>query len=315
MKTRSTLRGAVAMVLAAGLCLTGTSAAGAAPAEDRADVEKCGAGRGVPLNQVSIQLYTFAEYVGSGADAATLARLNIVLAELAEIGYRQVEPYTFNGLTAEQFDDLLAGYGLRATTRHGDTTEANWDAELAAAKTLGQKFTGSGGSAAPGIGSYEDTLATAATLDRLGKRSVRNGTGRIFVHNHQYEFTTTHLDPETGRQTSAWELLLRNSDPRYVSFQLDVGWAVDAGVDVPRLITRFGDRIDLLHIKDGVEVDGEFVQAPLGEGEVDLLPILRAAKGKVRFYVFEQDPIFFGEVDTMLDEARTSFRYLDCVTF
>ncbi|MCT2584830.1 sugar phosphate isomerase/epimerase family protein [Actinophytocola gossypii] len=311
----ATVRAALAAALSVGLILTGTAVSGAAPPENGPGVEERGAGRGVPDSQISIQLYTFAEYIGFGSDEATLDRLRFVLSELAEIGYRNVEPFTFNGLTAERFDALLDGYGLRATSRHGDTNEATWDAELANSRTLGQKFVGSGGSAAPGLWSYEDTLATAATLDRLGSRSVRNGTGKIFVHNHQNEFTTTFTDPTTGRAISAWELLLLNTDHRYVTFQLDVGWAVAAGVDVPRLLEKYGDRIDLLHVKDGTEVDGEFVQAPLGAGEVDLRPILAAAKGKVRYYVFEQDPIFFGEVDTMLDEARTSFRYLDRVTY
>jgi sugar phosphate isomerase/epimerase len=107
----------------------------------------------------------------------------------------------------------------------------------------------------------------------------------------------------------------RSTDPRYVTFQLDVAWAYNAGVDVPQLIEEFGKRIDLLHVKDGARADGELVQAPLGEGTLDLHSILAAAKGKVRYYVFEQDPIFFGEVDNMLDEARTSFNYLDCVAY
>jgi hypothetical protein len=59
------------------------------------------------------------------------------------------------------------------------TSEANWDANIADAKLLGQHWTGSGGFASPGIGSYENTLATAATLNRLGERSVKNGTGPI----------------------------------------------------------------------------------------------------------------------------------------
>ena len=96
---------------------------------------------------------------------------------LAEIGYRGVEPFTFYGWTAERFDALLDGHGLRATSRHGDTNETTWDAE-------------------PGLWSYEDTLETAATLDRLGSRSVRNGTGKIFVHQPS---TTPSPPPPPGR--------------------------------------------------------------------------------------------------------------------
>ena len=302
-KIPALLRVPLVLAVSAGLAL---------PAPVAAAAEGCGPAHPVPLSEISIQLYTFAEYVGFGDDEATHARLRTVLAELAHIGYRNVEPFTFNGLTAEQFRDLLREYGLRATSRHGSTAEAGWTAELADSRTLGQRHVGSGGSAAPGLGSYEDTLATAATLDRLGARSVANGTGKVYVHNHQHEFTTKYPDPATGELVSAWELLVRNTDRRYVTFQLDIGWAYDAGEDVAALLDRLGDRIELLHVKDGVRTAAELEQRPLGHGELPLPEILAAARGKVRNYVFEQDPVFFGEVDTMLDEARVSFDYLDC---
>ncbi|WP_146112527.1 MULTISPECIES: hypothetical protein [unclassified Arthrobacter] len=82
-----------------------------------------------------------------------------VLAELADIGYRNIEPF-------------------------GDTIEF--------AKTVGQKYVGSGGAASPGIGNLEDTLATVQTLNRLGERSKKSDTGKIFVHNHQGEFTSQY---------------------------------------------------------------------------------------------------------------------------
>ena len=55
-----------------------------------------GAGRS-GVNKISIQLWTFAEYVGFGEDAATIARLETVLGELSEMGYRNVEPFTLSG--------------------------------------------------------------------------------------------------------------------------------------------------------------------------------------------------------------------------
>ena len=94
------------------------------------------------------------------------------------------------------------------------TNEANWDANLADAKLLGQQWTGSGGFAAPGIGSYENVLATAETLNRLGERSVKNGTGTIFGHNHTSEFTTKYVDAQgDGTLKSAWQILVREHRP------------------------------------------------------------------------------------------------------
>ena len=89
------------------------------------------AGRGVPVNKISIQLWTFAEYVGFGTDPATIARLEEVLSRLSEMGYRNVEPFTLSGLSAEDYRALLDKYGLKASARHVDvgTPESPADIE------------------------------------------------------------------------------------------------------------------------------------------------------------------------------------------
>ena len=73
-----------------------------------------------------------------------------MLAFLSEVGYRNIEPYSFHGLTAEQFKALADRYRLAVPSRHMSTNEATWDANLADAKLLGQHWTGSGGFASPG---------------------------------------------------------------------------------------------------------------------------------------------------------------------
>jgi sugar phosphate isomerase/epimerase len=274
-----------------------------------------GKGPGIPKSKISVQLWTFASYIGFGEEPENQQRLEEALAGLSEIGYRNVEPFSFNGLSAEEFKALLRKYDLKAPSRHGDTNEATWDQHLADAKVLGQKFTGSGGFAAPGIGSYEDTLATAETLNRLGKRSVENGTGKIFGHNHQGEFRTMYPDPETGEMKSAWQIMVENTDPRYVAFQVDVLWAADGGADPVELLRQYPHRIKLLHIKDGINVADPVnaTPVPLGEGEMEFEPILRAAKGKVRYYVYEQDPPFEDPTFDPFASAQAGWDYLSTV--
>ena len=109
-----------------------------------------GKGPGIPKSKISVQLWTFAEYMGSGEEPLNQQHLEEALAGLSEIGYRNVEPFSFNGLSAEEFKALLRKYDLKAPSRHGDTNEATWDQHLADAKVLGQKFTGSGSFPAPG---------------------------------------------------------------------------------------------------------------------------------------------------------------------
>ena len=236
-------------------------------------------------DEISIQLWNFAAYIGFGTDAATQARLEEVLRRLSEIGYRNVEPFTFNGLTAAQFKALLDRYHLKAPSRHGPVAIATFAQTLADSKTLRQKYVGSGRFPTPGIGSHENTLATAIVMNELGRRSVRNGTGRFYGHNHQEEFRTQYADPVTGEMKSAWQILVENTDPRYVTFQLDVLWATDGGADPVALLRRFGDRIFSLHVKDGINVadPANATPVPMGQGEMVFEPILRAAEGHVKY--------------------------------
>jgi sugar phosphate isomerase/epimerase len=297
-----------------GAAVAAPTAPGQAAAPDAAGGECDGS---IPDSKIGIQLWNFSAYVGFGSDPATQQRAEEVLAGLSEMGYRNVEPFTFNGRTATEFKALLDKYDLKAPSRHGSTDEATWDAHLADAKVLGQKFVGSGGFAAPGIGSYEDTLATAETMNRLGRRSVRNGTGRIFGHNHQGEFRTTYVDPDTGETKSAWQIIVENTNPRYVTFQLDVLWATDGGADPVELLNRYGDRIVSLHVKDGINVadPANATPVPMGDGEMVFEPILAAAEDHVRYYIYEQDPPFGDPTFDPFASAQKGIDYLDCVTF
>jgi sugar phosphate isomerase/epimerase len=310
MKAFGGTRAVLALVLSMLLIAAGATAGSASHGGGH------GNGSGIPKSKISVQLWTFASYIGFGSAPENQQRLEETLAGLSEIGYRNVEPFSFNGLSAEEFKALLRKYDLKAPSRHGDTSEANWDQHLADAKVLGQKFVGSGGFAAPGISTYENTLATAETMNRLGRRSVRNGTGKIFGHNHQGEFRTMYPDPETGEMKSAWQIILENTDRRYVAFQVDVLWAADGGADPVELLRTYPKRIKLLHIKDGTGVADPVnaTPVPLGEGEMEFDPIIRAAKqAGVRYYVYEQDPPFGDPTFDPFASAQAGWDYLSTV--
>ena len=298
------MAGTVAM--AAGLLAAPASAATNGNANENAnDAAKC-AGRSVPVSKISFQMYSYNSW-GRQVGTETL------LAELAEVGYKNIEPFggTFSGKSADEVNALLDEYGLKAPTSHGSTNEASWPTTLEYYKEVGQRYVGSGGFASPGIGSYENTLATAETLNRLGEASVKNGTGKIYGHNHQSEFTTKYTDPETGEVKSAWQILVENTDSRYVTFQLDIYWAEMAGIDTAALIEQYGDRIELLHIKDGgLTGANRGKQTNVGDGEIDWAPILEAAQGKVKYYVIEMDG-----APNSIDFAEESFDFLTCFNF
>src|SRR4051812_24430304 len=302
------LRGFAAIVVAACLGLGTAGTATAAPPD-------C-AGRGVPVNKISVQLWTFAEYIGFGTDAATVARTEEVFRRLSAMGYRNVEPFTLSGLSASDYRALLDKYGLKASARHVDVgTPANptdFDQILADNKVLGIKYFGSGATPIfPPLYSTEaEWVAYAKYLDALGARARKAGQ-TLFVHNHNVEFQTVF-----GGRT-VYDILMANTDPRNVAFQLDLYWATNGGgIENPlEVIERYGNRIQLFHVKDMGA--GPF-PGPIeiaGEGIIDFPSIFKAAGGSTKYYVVEHDPRFGDPTFDPFEAAQKGFDYLNCVKF
>lgn len=268
--------------------------------------EACGEDAGLPDSKISIQLYTHVGELGSGTPSPET--IDRVLGEVADAGFTSVEPFSQPySMPVEEYRAILDRHGLEVSSSHGRTDWDTWPETVAYAVALGQDYIGTGGMAG-GYGTYEEALATAEHADRLGQYAHEHGANKIVLHNHQSEFTTRYPHPETGEMVSAWQVIEENTDPRYVTFELDVGWAADAGIDVPTWIEEYGDRIELLHVKDAVNVDaeGDMRQVALGSGDLDLRRIITAAEPYVEYYTYEWDdaPSF--------ETSADSYRYLRC---
>jgi sugar phosphate isomerase/epimerase len=294
------------IVAALATCLgLGTAGTASAQAPD------C-AGRGVPDSKISIQLWTFAEYVGFGTDAATIARLEEVLSRLSEMGYRNVEPFTLSGLSAEEYRALLDKYGLKASARHVNVgspedplTPEEFQQILDDNRTLGIKFFGSGGT--PNYDTEAEWIAYAQYLNELGEVARMQGQ-TLMVHNHNWEFQRVFGD------RTAFDILMEYTDPRNVVFQLDLYWATNGGADPVELLERYGNRIQLFHVKDMAAGTFPGRIEIVGEGIIDFPTIFAASQGPVRYYVVEHDPRFGDPTFDPFEAAEKGFNYLTCVT-
>ena len=305
---RGFIRGFTVLAVAA---LTAVSA----PAVASAQPPDC-AGRGVPVNKISVQLWTFAEYIGFGTDPATIARTEEVFRRLSEMGYRNVEPFTLSGMSAAQYKALLDKYGLKASARHVDVgtpqNPTDFDQILADNRTLGIKYFGSGSTPIfPPIYTTEaEWVAYAEYLDEIGEVARKAGQ-TLMVHNHDIEFETVF-----GDQT-VYDILMANTDPKNVVFQLDLYWATNGGgLDNPvNVLERYGNRIQLFHVKDMGAGPFPGPIEIVGEGIIDFPEIFAASQGPMRYYVVEHDPRFGDPTFDPFEAAEKGFEYLACVRY
>ena len=170
---------------AAALCLFAVAAAPASAAQPDCT------GRGVPVNKISIQEYTFAEYIGfvprqrdAGAARGGCS---------PSCGTRAIATSSCSRSAAcrsTQMRALLDSYGIKASSRHVDVgtpaAPADLDQILAENKILGIKDFGSG-STPRNYTTEAQWVAYAEYLDALGERARKAGQ-TLMVHNHNYEF-------------------------------------------------------------------------------------------------------------------------------
>ncbi|MGY1670287.1 sugar phosphate isomerase/epimerase family protein [Geodermatophilus sp. SYSU D00710] len=291
--------------------LAGT--ASAAPPAQAQGASDC-AGRGVPLSKISIQLYTFADYIGFGADADTQARHEDVLRSLAEMGYRNVEPFTLSGWTAEEYAAVLDEYGLKASARHVEvgthTDPADIEQILEENRVLGIKYFGSGSSAgAPwtqALPTEADWVAYAEYLDTVGEQARKAGQ-TLMIHNHDFEFTTLFGD------RTAFDILMQHTQAKNVVSQLDLYWVSYAGLNPVDVIEEYGNRIQLFHVKD-LNPTNEEIEI-VGRGSIEFPSIFAAAGGSTRYFVVEHDPRFDDPTFDPFEAARVGLGYLTCTTY
>ena len=112
----------------------------------------------------------------------------------------------------------------------------------------------------------EEALRFSEVLNQTGKLCAEKGI-QFGYHNHRHEFLT-------GEDGYLLETMILNTDPGYVCFQLDAGWATCSGVDAPAFLQKYVDRFQLIHVRECGHVSGAVL--PM---EASVFP--RDAAGKV----------------------------------
>ena len=112
------------------------------------------------------------------------------------------------------------------------------------------------------------------------------------------------------------DLLMTETSPKLVHFEMDVFWVVHPGQDPVKWLEKYHGRWELMHVKDMKKgVKGDFSgksdvsnDVALGTGQMDWPAILKAArKAGVKWYFIED------ESPTVVEQIPQSLRYLEQV--
>jgi sugar phosphate isomerase/epimerase len=283
----------------AGLGLGGIALAGCARAAGAAAASPAGAMaalRPTP-DRIGVQLYTVRDLLQQDFEGT--------LEQVAEVGYRQVEFAGYYGRTPEQVRALLDRLGLRAPSTHIGANAVRQDlpAQIRTAKTIGHEYI-----TLPSFPIDRDNAdvaawrQVAAEFNRMAE-TIRREDLRFAYHNHAWEFQRL-ADGRTG-----FDVLLADTDPALVDFELDLYWVVHAGHDPIQLFQQHPGRFTMWHVKDMREPQGAREMVPVGQGSIDFPRIFaHAEQSGLRHFFVEHD----NAANTVgsLPSIQASYQYL-----
>ena len=137
---------------------------------------------------------------------------------------------------------------------------------------------------------FENAKKAVEDFNRVGKYLKEQGLTFCY-HAHGYEF----WPHENG---TLLDYIITNTNPEYVSFEMDIMWIHFGGGDPEALLKKYGSRWKLMHIKDlkkGTKKDLTGLTSPendviVGTGELNIPAILKEAQRiGIKHYFIEDE--------------------------
>lgn len=239
----------------------------------------------VPRN-IGVQLWSVREDMKKDAKGTIEA--------LAKMGYRQVEPFGFDGgnlfgLSYADFGALLKNNGMTMPSTHSMFTLASYDEGKdditdAAKKIIddaaknGVKYV-----IAPWMKDEDRKEIGKMTkaLNAAGKYAKKAGVRQAY-HNHNFEFQQKGPD---GRLLMEW--LLQETDPSLVALEMDIYWVANANYNPLDWFRLYPGRWELCHAKDLAATEKR-ESIEVGDGIIDFKSIFKkSAQAGMKYYIVE----------------------------
>ena len=254
---------------------------------------------------VGLQLYSLRDQFAKDVSAT--------LDQVRSFGIEYVELAGTYNLAPEKFKAMLDAKGLKPVSGHFSFEQFRDQVEDVArdAKTLGLQYVGCAW--IPHNDKFDEKTCREAirVFNRAGEALAKHGL-KFFYHTHGYEF-------QPHGKGTLFDLMMAETKPAFVRYQMDVFWIVHPGQDPVKMFEKYGDRFELMHVKDmkkgtpmGLLTGNSDVNndVTVGTGVMNWPAILKAArKAGVKWYFLED------ESQSVVEQIPQSLRYLEQVKF
>ena len=235
------------------------------------------------MTQIAAQLYTIRDHIKTRAD------FEVSMKKIRAIGYQAVQTSALGPIADADVKRITDDNGLTICNTHVSVDDLlnDIDSVIAQHKLWECRHVAIGGMPGEYRGSEAGFRRFAEIANGIGEQLAAADLSFSY-HNHSFEFV------QFGGRTGL-ELLLEETDPRYVQAELDTYWIQHGGGDPVAWIERVSGRMPVVHCKDMVmlpSADGRAQQAmaEVGAGNMNFPAILAAcARAGVEWYAVEQD--------------------------
>ena len=249
---------------------------------------------------IGVQLYTFRNQIPKDVPG--------MLATISKMGIKEIEGGGTYGLPMEEYKQLLAKNNLKMISIAADFNKLQTDlpAIINEAKAFGASYVTCFWIPHKGDEfTIDDVNKAISVFNTAGKTLKENGISLCY-HPHGYEFRPY----ESG---TLFDHLVKNLDPKYANFEMDVFWIKHPGQDPVAILKKYPNRFLLMHLKDrkpGTE-GNQFGRADvesnvvLGTGDVGIADIMKIAKKQGVKHFFIED-----ESSRSLEQVPQSLAFL-----
>lgn len=287
--------------------------------------------------KIGLQLYTLRDQLSQDSKGT--------LAKVAAIGYNEVETFygyeasgdkgLFWGMTPKELMAVLKQHKLTTPSGHyqlneyltkGDGKADALQPQIDLAAALGQQYF-----IVPVLPlslwdkklGADDYKFMAEQLNKAGEICKKSKL-KIGYHNHYWEFK-----PLADTKGTGYDVLLKETDPSLVAFELDLFWAVKSGRDPISLFREAPGRFVAWHVKDmdknnttsltaagtenktSMELLSGVSFAEVGTGAINFRKIFAQAKlAGVKHLFVEQDKITIDPFESV----KKSYQYVKKIT-
>lgn len=251
--------------------------------------------KGAPLYKAAfgVQTYTFRNSFPKG----TLATLDTIKA----LGFTEMEGGGAKDMTPQEFRKACDERGIKITSTGGGYEQLVKNPQEAAdkAKILGATYLMCAWIPhQKGNFTLENAKKAVDDFNAVGKVMKENGI-MFCYHDHGYEF-------QKYGDGTLLDYIIQNTNPAYVSFEMDVLWTMFGGGDPVALLKKYGSRWKLMHVKDlkkgvvgdltgGTPAENDVV---VGDGQADFPNIIKEANkvGIKHFYIEDESNKEFEQI-------------------